>query len=226
MRNALKQDGGTGLTSHIAGEEVSLLLWAMMAYPTWNKKGGDSGAPYARPCATQDKVRSASAQNPQQGRAVSQHPFDCEIWRSLQAGQSEQEAEKPTGAGGREAHQSSTNGHRWHVGAADREARLPSLCPEMGEPQFPGLPLAGDSCCDSFNRAGKPAAWSPPPAYLGASTPCPLALERATGDLDPTLRVWQPPPLPHSQAIRNTPRSFLGKAVQSPAKRKHFSSAA
>lgn len=98
MRNALKQDGGTGLTSHIAGEEVSLLLWAMMAYPTWNKKGGDSGAPYARPCATQDKVRSASAQNPQQGRAVSQHPFDCEIWRSLQAGQSEQEAEKPSRA--------------------------------------------------------------------------------------------------------------------------------
>lgn len=98
MRNTLKQDGGMGLTSHIVGDEASLFLWAMMAYPTWNKKGSDSGAPYAGSCVTQDKVRSASAPNPQQGRAVSQHPLDCEIWGSLQAAESEQEAEEPTRA--------------------------------------------------------------------------------------------------------------------------------
>lgn len=73
MRNTMKQDGGMGLTSHISEEGASLLHWAMMAYPTWNEKGDDSEAPYAGPCATQDKVRSAP--NPQQGRALSQHPL-------------------------------------------------------------------------------------------------------------------------------------------------------
>lgn len=42
-----------------------------------------------------------------------------------------------------------------------RESRLPGLCPELGEPQFPALLLAGDSCRNSFTRAGKPPAWSP-----------------------------------------------------------------
>lgn len=178
MRNILKQDGGTELTSHITGEKASLLHWAMMAYPTWNKKGSDSGAPYAGPCVTQDKVRSASAPSPQQGRAVSQHPFDCEIWGSLQAGEPEQEAKSP-----QEQH--------WHAGAVDRVARLPSLCPETGEPQFPAPLLAGDSCSDSFNRAGKPPAWSPPPAHLSATTR-PLALGRARGQRTWTQRTWIP----------------------------------
>lgn len=171
MRNALKQDGEAGLASHIAGEEASLLPWAVMVYPTWNKKGSDSGAPCAGPCVSQDKVRSASL-TPQLGRAVSQHPCGCEIWGSPVGRESEQEAEEPTGAV--PVATAGTQGQQ-------RQARLPSLHPEMGDSQFPALLLAGDSCRVSFNRAGKPRAWSPP----CASTSCPLALGGPQGTWTP-----------------------------------------
>lgn len=62
MRNTLKQGGGIGLTPHIAGEEASLLHWAVMAIS--QQEGNDSGAPYAGPCVPQDKVRSASVPSP------------------------------------------------------------------------------------------------------------------------------------------------------------------
>lgn len=177
MKNALKQDGEVGLTSHIAGEEASLLYWAVMVYPTWNKKGSDSGAPYAGPCVSQGKVRSASALTPQLGRAVSQHPCDCEIGGSPVGTESEQEAEEPTGA----------------VPMALLARRDKPGCPastlRWENPNSPLSSWQGTPAGSALTGQANPE----PGAHLGASTSCPWPWEghRAPG---PHTGGEQPPP--------------------------------